>query len=114
MASIEQDTTLEAQQEKLVRREKLTKNYTIKSQRIHVLNQLLKAYALFEKDVAYVVVDKQVKIVDEQTGRILQGRRYADGLHQALEAKEHVQGGGVLPRPTLPSPYKTTSVCTTS
>lgn len=68
----------------------LLSDYRIKSERIHSLNQLLKAYALFEKEVDYVVMDDKVKIVDEKTGRILEGRRYSDGLHQAIEAKENV------------------------
>ena len=63
------------------------KDFDLKSERIHSLNQLLKAYTLFEKDVEYVVMDNKVKIVDEQTGRIMEGRRYSDGLHQAIEAK---------------------------
>ena len=72
-------------------KEVLFKDYGIKSERIHTLNQLLKAYTLFEKDVAYVVMDNKVMIVDEQTGRIMDGRRYSDGLHQAIEAKENVK-----------------------
>ncbi len=72
-------------------KEKLFSDFSVKSERIHTLNQLLKAYTLFEKDVAYVVIDNQVKIVDEQTGRIMEGRRYSDGLHQAIEAKENVK-----------------------
>ena len=72
-------------------KEKLFSDFSVKSERIHTLNQLLKAYTLFEKDVAYVVMDNQVKIVDEQTGRIMEGRRYSDGLHQAIEAKENVK-----------------------
>ena len=67
------------------------RNFSIKSERIHTMNQLLKAYALFEKDVEYVVMDNKVKIVDEQTGRVMEGRRYSDGLHQAIEAKENVK-----------------------
>ena len=66
-------------------------DYTIKAERIHSMNQLLKAYSLFEKDVEYVVMENKVKIVDEQTGRIMDGRRYSDGLHQAIEAKENVK-----------------------
>ena len=77
--------------ELLQRKENLLRDYTIKSERIHSVNQLLKAYALFEKDVDYVIMDGKVKIVDEQTGRILDGRRYSDGLHQAIEAKENVK-----------------------
>ena len=67
------------------------KDFGIKSERIHTMNQLLKAYALFEKDIQYVVMDNKVMIVDEQTGRIMDGRRYSDGLHQAIEAKENVK-----------------------
>ena len=72
-------------------KEILFKDFDIKSERIHSMNQLLKAYTLFEKDVEYVVMDNKVKIVDEQTGRIMEGRRYSDGLHQAIEAKENVK-----------------------
>lgn len=72
-------------------KEELFKDFAIKSERIHTLNQLLKAYTLFEKDVEYVVMDNKVMIVDEQTGRIMDGRRYSDGLHQAIEAKENVK-----------------------
>jgi preprotein translocase subunit SecA len=77
--------------EKLEEKTELLRDYAVKSERIHTVNQLLKAYALFEKDVEYVVMDNKVKIVDEQTGRILEGRRYSDGLHQAIEAKENVK-----------------------
>ena len=72
-------------------KEKLIQDFSIKTKRIHSLNQLLKAYSLFEKDQEYVVMDSKVKIVDEQTGRIMEGRRYSDGLHQAIEAKENVK-----------------------
>ena len=72
-------------------KEELFKDFTIKSERIHTMSQLLKAYTLFEKDVEYVVIDNKVMIVDEQTGRIMDGRRYSDGLHQAIEAKENVK-----------------------
>jgi preprotein translocase subunit SecA len=75
----------------LEKKDKLLQDYAIKSERIHTINQLLKAYSLFEIDVEYVVIDNKVKIVDEQTGRIMEGRRYSDGLHQAIEAKEHVK-----------------------
>jgi preprotein translocase subunit SecA len=75
----------------LDKKDKLLQDYAIKSDRIHTVSQLLKAYSLFEKDVEYVVIDNKVKIVDEQTGRIMEGRRYSDGLHQAIEAKEHVK-----------------------
>jgi preprotein translocase subunit SecA len=77
--------------EKLERKNRLMIDYSVKSERVHTVNQLLKAYALFEKDIEYVVLDNKVKIVDEQTGRILEGRRYSDGLHQAIEAKENVK-----------------------
>ena len=78
-------------EEKLHRKEAILTEYTVKADRIHTVQQLLKAYTLFDKDVEYVVMDGQVKIVDEQTGRILDGRRYSDGLHQAIEAKESVK-----------------------
>jgi preprotein translocase subunit SecA len=77
--------------EKLQRKEVLLNEYSVKADRIHTVQQLLKAYTLFDKDVEYVVMEGQVKIVDEQTGRILDGRRYSDGLHQAIEAKENVK-----------------------
>ena len=77
--------------DKLIKKEALMRDYSIKSERIHSVNQLLKAYTLFEKDVEYVLMDNKVKIVDEQTGRIMDGRRYSDGLHQAIEAKENVK-----------------------
>jgi len=80
-----------ANEEKLQLKEALLNDYSIKADRIHTVQQLLKAYTLFDKDVEYVVMDGQVKIVDEQTGRILDGRRYSDGLHQAIEAKENVK-----------------------
>ena len=78
-------------EEKLQRKENLITEYTLKADRLHTVQQLLKAYTLFENDVEYVVIDDQVKIVDEQTGRIMEGRRYSDGLHQAIEAKENVK-----------------------
>lgn len=78
-------------EEKATRKDELLQNYAIKSERVHTVNQLLKAYTLFEKDDEYVVLDNKVKIVDEQTGRIMEGRRYSDGLHQAIEAKEGVK-----------------------
>jgi preprotein translocase subunit SecA len=71
--------------------EELQRDYSVKSERIHTINQLLRAYALFEKDKEYVVMDNKVKIVDEQTGRMMEGRRFSDGLHQAIEAKENVK-----------------------
>jgi preprotein translocase subunit SecA len=78
-------------EEKLLKKDALMQSYSVKSERVHTINQLLKAYAMFEKDVEYVVMDNKVKIVDEQTGRIMEGRRYSDGLHQAIEAKERVK-----------------------
>lgn len=78
-------------QEKALKKEETMRDFGIKSERIHTMNQLLKAYALFEKDIEYVVMDNKVKIVDEQTGRIMEGRRYSDGLHQAIEAKENAK-----------------------
>lgn len=78
-------------EEEFAQKEELFRNYAVKSERIHTLSQLLKAYTLFEKDDEYVVIDGEVKIVDEQTGRIMEGRRYSDGLHQAIEAKENVK-----------------------
>jgi preprotein translocase subunit SecA len=79
------------EEERIAKKDELMQNYSIKSERVHTINQLLKAYTLFEKDVEYVVMDNKVKIVDEQTGRIMEGRRYSDGLHQAIEAKERVK-----------------------
>ena len=78
-------------EEKQAKKDAILANYSVKSERVHTINQLLKAYALFEKDIQYVVIDNKVLIVDEQTGRIMDGRRYSDGLHQAIEAKEHVK-----------------------
>ena len=78
-------------EEKAQKRDAVINDYAVKAERVHTVIQLLKAYAMFEKDVEYVVMDNKVKIVDEQTGRILDGRRYSDGLHQAIEAKERVK-----------------------
>ncbi len=78
-------------EEKLQQKEQILQDYSLKADRIHTVQQLLKAFTLFDKDIEYVVMDGQVKIVDEQTGRILDGRRYSDGLHQAIEAKENVK-----------------------
>ncbi|PKQ46697.1 preprotein translocase subunit SecA [Confluentibacter flavum] len=89
IAKIENQNLSKEEEAKL--KEELFKDFGIKSERIHTLNQLLKAYALFEKDIQYVVIDNKVMIVDEQTGRIMDGRRYSDGLHQAIEAKENVK-----------------------
>ena len=77
--------------ERLAKKDELMRDYAVKAERIHTINQLLKAYTLFERDVDYVLMDSKIKIVDEQTGRILDGRRYSDGLHQAIEAKENVK-----------------------
>lgn len=90
LTKIEKDPTL-ADDVKLQKKDELIRDYNTKSQRIHSINQLLKAYTLFEKDTEYIIVDGKVKIVDEQTGRVLDGRRYSDGLHQAIEAKENVK-----------------------
>ncbi|TQD33788.1 preprotein translocase subunit SecA [Haloflavibacter putidus] len=80
-----------SKEEEAEKKEELFRDYSVKSERIHTLRQLLKAYTLFEKDTEYVVMENKVKIVDEQTGRIMDGRRYSDGLHQAIEAKENVK-----------------------
>jgi len=85
------DKTDLSAEEKLQQKESLLNEYSVKADRIHTVQQLLKAYTLFDKDIEYVVMDAAVKIVDEQTGRILDGRRYSDGLHQAIEAKENVK-----------------------
>lgn len=90
LSALENETGL-SDEEKLTKKDELLTNYAVKSERVHTINQLLKAYAMFEKDDEYVVIDGQVKIVDEQTGRIMEGRRYSDGLHQAIEAKERVK-----------------------
>lgn len=90
LAAIDNHTDLTAD-EKLHNKEAIINDYSVKADRIHTVQQLLKAYTLFDKDVEYVVMDGGVKIVDEQTGRILDGRRYSDGLHQAIEAKENVK-----------------------
>lgn len=76
---------------KVVKKDELMRNFAVKSERVHTMNQLIKAYTVFERDTEYVVMDNKVKIVDEQTGRIMDGRRYSDGLHQAIEAKENVK-----------------------
>ena len=89
VAEIEKIVTDE--KEKVAKKDELIQQYAMKSERVHTINQLLKAYTLFEKDIEYVVLDNKVKIVDEQTGRIMEGRRYSDGLHQAIEAKEGVK-----------------------
>ena len=93
IAEIENDAALNAEQKQQKKDEALT-NYAIKSERVHTVHQLLKAYTLFEKDVDYIIDNNEVKIVDEQTGRIMEGRRWSDGLHQAVEAKENVKVEG--------------------
>ncbi|MBC7865039.1 MAG: preprotein translocase subunit SecA, partial [Bacteroidia bacterium] len=85
------ETTVADPKKKLELKDALIQEYSVKSERVHTINQLLKAYALFERDTEYVLEDGKVKIVDEQTGRIMEGRRYSDGLHQAIEAKENVK-----------------------
>src|SRR5690554_7695278 len=80
-----------SKEEEAAEKEELFRDFSVKSERIHTMNQLLKAYTLFEKDDQYVVMENKVMIVDEQTGRIMDGRRYSDGLHQAIEAKENVK-----------------------
>ena len=87
----ELEHSADTDEEKAAKKDELLQNYAIKSERVHTVNQLLKAYTLFEKDDEYVVIDNKVKIVDEQTGRVMEGRRYSDGLHQAIEAKERVK-----------------------
>ena len=99
------------EEERQTKKDELLSNYAVKSERVHTVNQLLKAYALFDRDDQYVVIDGQVKIVDEQTGRILEGRRYSEGLHQAIEAKERVHEDfpkglrAVFPIQPSPVPY---------
>lgn len=90
IAKLEKDESI-SENDKLQKKEGIIRDYNVKGQRIHSVNQLLKAYCMYEKDTEYVVMDDKVKIVDEQTGRIMEGRRYSDGLHQAIEAKENVK-----------------------
>ncbi len=90
LSELDNETAL-SEQEKLEKKDELLSNYAVQSERVHTLQQLLKAYCMFNKDDEYVVIDGEVKIVDEQTGRIMEGRRWSDGLHQAVEAKEHVK-----------------------
>ena len=90
VSKIEHDASLDAEAKK-VKKDELYANYSLKAERMHTVDQLLKAYAMFERDVDYVIIDGKVKIVDEQTGRIMEGRRWSDGLHQAVEAKEMVK-----------------------
>ena len=90
LSALEAETGL-TDQERVDKKDELLSHYAIQSERVHTLQQLLKAYCMFNKDDEYVVIDGEVKIVDEQTGRIMEGRRWSDGLHQAVEAKEHVK-----------------------
>ena len=90
LSALENDTTL-TEEERIDKKDELMAHYGVQSERVHTLQQLLKAYCMFNKDDEYVVIDGEVKIVDEQTGRIMEGRRWSDGLHQAVEAKEHVK-----------------------
>ena len=87
----ELDNTISDEEERLAKKDELMADYAVKSERVHTMQQLLKAYTMFMKDDDYVVIDGEVKIVDEQTGRIMEGRRWSDGLHQAVEAKERVK-----------------------
>lgn len=89
IAEIQKDESLSAE-EKQEKKDSLMEDFSLKSERVHTVIQLLKAYAMFQKDVDYIIVDNKVKIVDEQTGRVMEGRRWSDGLHQAVEAKENV------------------------
>ena len=93
LAELENETALSAE-EKQQKKDEILTNYSIKSERVHTVHQLLKAYTLFEKDVDYIIDGGEVKIVDEQTGRVMEGRRWSDGLHQAVEAKENVKVEG--------------------
>ena len=90
LSALEAETGL-SDQERLDKKDEMLNHYAVQSERVHTLQQLLKAYCMFNKDDEYVVIDGEVKIVDEQTGRIMEGRRWSDGLHQAVEAKEHVK-----------------------
>ncbi len=90
-ALLSESETIADQAERARRKDELMQDYAVKAERVHTVTQLLKAYTLFEKDVEYVIDEGKIKIVDEQTGRIMEGRRYSDGLHQAIEAKEHVK-----------------------
>ena len=90
LSALEGDTTL-SDEERINKKDEMLQHYAVQSERVHTLQQLLKAYCMFNRDDEYVVIDGEVKIVDEQTGRIMEGRRWSDGLHQAVEAKEHVK-----------------------
>ncbi len=90
LSALEADSSI-SEEDKLNKKDELLTDYAVKSERVHTIQQLLKAYTMFNRDDEYVVIDGEVKIVDEQTGRIMEGRRWSDGLHQAVEAKEHVK-----------------------
>ena len=90
VAEVQKDTTLSAE-EKVLKKDEIMADFALKSERVHTVNQLLKAYTMFDKEIDYIIADGKVKIVDEQTGRIMEGRRWSDGLHQAVEAKENVK-----------------------
>ena len=90
LSALEADTSL-SEEERIDKKDEMLNHYAVQSERVHTIRQLLKAYCMFNKDDEYVVIDGEVKIVDEQTGRIMEGRRWSDGLHQAVEAKEHVK-----------------------
>ena len=90
IAEIQKNTSLSAE-EKILKKDELMADFALKSERVHTVNQLLKAYTMFDKEIDYIIQDGKIKIVDEQTGRIMEGRRWSDGLHQAVEAKENVK-----------------------
>jgi preprotein translocase subunit SecA len=92
LVNIDKDSDLTSEQ-KVEKKELLAQDFGVKSRRLHAISQLLKAYTIFDKDIEYIIIDEEIKIVDEQTGRVMEGRRYSDGLHQALEAKENVKVG---------------------
>ena len=98
--------------ELIAKKDLMIQNYSVKSERVHTINQLFKAYSMFEKDVEYVVIDNKVKIVDEQTGRIMEGRRYSDGLHQAIEAKKRVKVEAAQRKHLQQLHYRIISGCT--
>lgn len=112
LSDLESETNL-SDQERLDKKDALLNHYAVQSDRVHTLQQLLKAYTMFNKDDEYVVMDGEVKIVDEQTGRIMEGRRWSDGLHQAIEAKEHVKVEAAT-QTYATITCRTTSVCTIS
>ena len=111
--AVEQDPDLTAE-EKVVQRQKIEGDYAAKSEQLHIIHKLLQAHALYEREVDYIVQEGQVLIVDEFTGRIMHGRRWSDGLHQAVEAKEGVTVKKARRRPSPRSPSRTTSACTRS